>query len=368
MILMLRSWGQRALVEPCSDHPGEALGEEQGISLNNAVQPQQETKAAAMSDRDAPVAERVATHVIPEDRFKVTPPMRDNVTVVIPTLDEEEAIGPLIDEIKALGYHKTLVVDGYSKDSTTKIAGDHGAAVITQHGRGKAGAFLTAFLMATTPYLVVMDGDGSYDPLDLEKFMPLVGSYDFVKGVRARNANMSRLHRLGNSIITKTFDLLFGTSIGDVCSGMYMMKVELAKELRLEKHPLTVEQEIAAEMVLASRSTTTVPINYRKRIGGKSKTKTWRQGFRDLATNLDLARTYNPIELFAFLAMLILVPAFMVLGLAAWLYFVQGQYHSGYFLGGLILLVLGAQGFTVATIAAMLRRIERRMLRIQLTD
>ena len=353
--------GVVGVVEPSSDHQGEAPGKEQDIGLNNAVQPQQGAKAATLSDRDASAAEWVATQVMPEDRLKVTPTIRDQVTVIIPTLNEEEAIGPLIDETKALGYHKILVVDGYSKDGTTKIAGDHGAAVITQHGRGKAGAFLTAFPRVTTPYLVVMDGDASYDPFDLEKFMPLVGSTDFVKGVRTRNGNMTRLHRLGNSIITRTFDLLFGTSLGDVCSGMYMMRTELVKGLHLEKHPLTVEQEVAAEMVLSSGRITTVPINYRKRMGGKSKTKTWRQGFRDLVTNFDLARTYNPVELFAFLATLVLIPAFIILGLAGWMYFVQGHYHSGYFLGGLVLLVLGAQGFTVATIAAMLRRIERKL-------
>jgi len=44
------------------------------------------------------------------------------VTVVIPTLNEEEAIGPLIDEIKEAGYGRVLVVDGYSKDKTVKIA------------------------------------------------------------------------------------------------------------------------------------------------------------------------------------------------------------------------------------------------------
>ena len=290
--------------------------------------------------------------------------MRGKVTIVIPTLDEGETIGPLVDEINALGYHKILVVDGYSKDGTAKIAGDHGAAVIMQHGRGKAGAFLTAFPMVTTPCLIAMDGDGSYEPFDLDKFMPLLDSHDFVKGVRERNGNMSMLHKIGNSVITKTFDLLFGTSIGDVCSGMYLMRTELVKVLHLEKHPLTVEQEIAAEMVLSSRRVTTVPVGYRKRMGGKSKTKTWRQGFRDLVTNFDLARTYNPVILFAVGATLFLIPAFVTLGIASWDYLVLSQYHSGYFLGGLVLLLLGVQGLTVATIAALLRRIERKISQV----
>ena len=283
------------------------------------------------------------------------------MTVVIPTLNEMEAIGPLIHEIRSLGFNNILVADGYSSDMTVSEASKAGARVVMQHGRGKAGALITAFKLVTTPYAVVMDGDASYDPSDLAKFLPLAGQYDFVKGVRERNQNMSPLHRFGNSVITKTFDLLFGTSIGDVCSGMYMLRVNVVKDLRLEAHPMTVEQEIAAEMTITTGLTTTVPINYRRRKGGTSKTNTWRQGFRDLLTNFDLARRYNPIMLFSVAATLFLIPSLVLLGYALELYFFEGQYHSGYFLAGLVLLVLGSQGLTVATIGAIMRRIERKV-------
>jgi len=291
--------------------------------------------------------------------------LKDQVTVVIPTLNEEAAIGPLIEEVKSQGFDKIIVADGYSQDRTAQVASGFGADVLMQHGRGKAGALLTAFRAVPTPYLVVLDGDASYDPSDLQKFLPLLGDYDFVKGVREKNENMSGLHKFGNSVITRTFDLLFGTFIGDVCSGMYMIKTDKVKDLHLEKHPLTVEQEIAAELVLSSGAITTVPINYRKRMGGVSKTNTWRQGFRDLVTNFDLARSYNPVFLFSFLAALAIVPAFGLLLYALILNYAFGAYHSGYFLGSAILLVLGTQGLVVSTIAVMLRRIERKISQIQ---
>jgi dolichol-phosphate mannosyltransferase len=289
---------------------------------------------------------------------------RDQITVVIPTLNEEEAIGPLIAEVKSQGFDRIIVADGYSQDRTAEVAADVGAEVMMQHGKGKAGALLTAFQRATTPYLVVMDGDGSYDPSDIRKLIPLMGTYDFVKGVRERNENMSLVHRLGNRIITRTFDLLFGTSIGDVCSGMYMLRTEKVRDLHPEKHPLTVEQEIAAEMVLSSGPISTIPINYRRRAGGTSKTNTWRQGFRDLVTNFDLARTYNPVLLFSLLAAFAIIPALGLLVYALVLNYVFGEYHSGYFLGSAILLVLGTQGLAVSTIAAMLRRLDRKLDRI----
>ena len=246
--------------------------------------------------------------------------LKDRVTVVIPTLNEEEAIGSVIDEVKVQGINNILVADGYSDDRTVEIASGRGANVQMQHGRGKAGALLMAFEAVLTPYLLVLDGDGSYDPADIVKFLPLMGSYDFVKGVRERNRNMSSLHKLGNAVITKTFDLLFGTSIGDVCSGMYLLKTDAVRNLHLEKHPLTVEQEIAAQMVQFTGRVTTVPIDYRRRVGGVSKTKTWTQGIRDIITNFDLARTYNPIMLFSLVATFAVIPAMLLIGYASLLY------------------------------------------------
>jgi dolichol-phosphate mannosyltransferase len=286
---------------------------------------------------------------------------KSQITIVIPTLNEEASIGHLLKEVKSQGFDNIIVADGYSKDRTAEIASSLGVEVLMQHGQGKAGAMLTAFRAVTTPYLIVMDGDGSYDPSDLNRFVPLMGAFDFVKGVRERNKHMTGLHKFGNSVITKTFDLLFGTFIGDVCSGMYQLRTEMVRNLHLERHPLTVEQEIAAEMLFASATMTTVPINYRERTGGVSKTNTWRQGVRDLITNFDLARTHNPIMLFSVIAASALIPAMVVLSYGAFLFLSSDGYHSGYFDGGLVLLVLGAQGITVATIGTLLKRIDRKL-------
>ena len=299
------------------------------------------------------------THV--GEKLAVTDEIRQIVTVVLPVLNEETAIGPLVDQIKLHGYSHILVVDGYSGDRTVEVARARETEVVSQWGVGKAGALLTAFSIVVTPLLLVMDGDGSYDPKDIDKFVVLMDRFDLVKGVRSKSKNMSKLHKVGNWIISKNFDFLFGTEIRDVCSGMYMMRTEVVRKVRLNKHPLTVEQEVAAEIVDLGGRITTVPISYGRRQGGISKTHTWRQGFLDFWTNFDLARTHNPIMLFSGVAMLFLIPAIVMLGTAAFFYIVLGSFRSGYFLAGLVLLVLGAQGFTVATIGVMLKRIERRL-------
>ncbi len=286
--------------------------------------------------------------------------LREQVTVVIPTLNEEEAIGPLIDEVKAAGYNNILVVDGYSKDRTVEVARARGARVIGQHGKGKTGAVLVARDVVNTPYFLLMDGDYSYDPRDIDRFVVHANGYDHIIGFRPRNSpHISGTHKVGNRILTIAFNLLMGSNVPDVACGMYLMKTEKIKHLVLTRFGFEIDQEIAAQM-LTDGNVTYAPINYRQRLG-KAKAPTWRQGFRALFYIIGLGIRYNPILLFSIAASLVLIPAFGLLLYASYLLLILHQYHGGYFLAGLTLLVLGAQGFTVATIASMLGRIERKL-------
>ena len=286
--------------------------------------------------------------------------MRDQVTVVIPTLDEEEAIGPLIDEVKATGYGKILVVDGYSKDRTAEIAKQKGAQVIGQHGKGKTGALLVARDIVDTPYFILMDGDYSYDPKDIDRFVVHADGYDQVIGFRSKgNPNISRTHRFGNWILTKTFNFLMGSNIPDVACGMYLLRTQIAKRLIVDIQGLDVDHEIAAQVFMDGRMTC-VPINYRPRLG-QTKVLTWRQGIRSWMTVVSSARRHNPVVFFGLAMATVLIPAISLLGYAGYLYFTLHAYHSGYLLGSLMLFVVGGQGLTLATIGHMLRRMERRL-------
>ena len=329
---------------------------------SDAVKPQQEPQVAPAS-REAAVADWVKTKVLvePGERFKITDAMRDQVTIVVATLNEEQAIGPLIEEIKAAGYNKILVVDGYSKDMTVEIARAKRALVVGQIGKGKSGAVLSAKDVVNTPYFLLMDGDYSYDPKDIDRFVAHAEGYDHIIGFRPKaSSNMSRLHRLGNWILTEEFNILMGANIPDVASGMYLMRTQKVRELLFHRHGFEVDQEIAAQM-LVNGMVAFVPINYRSRLG-EAKAPTWRQGFRALFAIFGIARRYNPVVLFGLFAAVALIPATVFLGYAIWLYLFDNRlFQSNYLLTSLMLFVIGGQGLTMATIGYMLRRMERKI-------
>jgi dolichol-phosphate mannosyltransferase len=300
------------------------------------------------------------SETLPHPVITTTLPIeKDQVTVVIPVKNEELAISKVIDELIDEGYSNLLVIDGYSADHTPQIIQNKiGVTFIQQHGKGKTGAIKTAIENVTTPYLVIIDGDCTYQAKDIQRLLTHCKNYDQVIGVRDRN-NISRTHRLGNWIITKSFNLLMGTHLSDICSGMYLLKTDVAKNLELGSKNFSTEVEIAAQTA-AEHQVTEVPIGYRKRVG-KGKLS-WRNGFGILSSVFKLARKYNPVLLFSAVSMLSIIPAVGLLGFVFYRQIVFGIWHSGWALMGVMLLLFASQALAVASMVLVLKRTEKRLI------
>jgi len=286
---------------------------------------------------------------------------KEDITVVLPTLNEEKAIGKVIDELLSEGYTKILVVDGYSTDRTVEIARSKGVEVVYQKGKGKAGAIRTAIEIVETPYMLVMDADYTYDPKDIERLLRYP-EYDEVIGLRKDRRNIPLLHRIGNKIISSVLSLLIGQRVSDPCSGMYLIKTESARKLEILSEGFDIEAEIVGEMLIHGK-VTEVPISYRRREGEK-KLRSWRDGMRILLTVFKVAWLYNPVFLLSAIGSILTVPGTVILFWQLYIRYMYGaeRWSFGWAWLGLILLVIGLHAFTVATISLLLKRLERRIL------
>jgi len=291
---------------------------------------------------------------------------KDDVTILIPTLNEQEAIGKVIQEVRECGFKNILVVDGHSSDGTVDIARGLGAQVVYQKGSGKAMAIKTGLELVKTPYVLVMDGDGTYDPRDIENLLvtAVEYGYDEVIGYRVNRQNISFLNRVGNNLLSSFLSLLMSYRIRDACSGMYLLKMDTARNLEISSRGFDVEVEIVAQM-LTLGTVAEVPVNYRKRIG-KSKLKSFSAGFQILFTTLRLGWQYNPVFLFTAMGSFFGVIGFIIM---FWQFILQ-YLHSGETLSiswtffGLLLILMGLQSFSIAVVSLLMKRVERRIIQI----
>ena len=289
------------------------------------------------------------------------------MTVVIPTLNEEQAIGKVIEELKACGWSDILVVDGGSSDRTREIAESMGARVVLQEGKGKADAIRTAVKHVKTPYIVVMDGDYTYPARHINELVREMEEkgLDEVIGARLRGReNIPLVNRFGNWVITTAFNLLFATHLTDVCSGMYLVKTEVAREVGFEAKGFSVEVEIAAHVASTSRRIGEVPIEYRPRIGEPKLGK--RHGIRIMLDALRLALRYNPVFLLFASASLVLVPSIALAAWVAYRWLLLGVKHYVWGIIAVVGLGVGVISFLLAVTSLYLKRLELRILdRIQ---
>mgnify|MGYP001772501569 CR=1 FL=1 len=290
----------------------------------------------------------------------------DDFTVVIPVRDEVEAIGPVLEELLAVGVDRDriIVVDGWSSDGTREVASSYGVKVVNQlYPGGKAGGLRTGFELVETSSVIVMDGDYTYPAghiWDLCK--ALDRGYDMVIGVRNPEPGaMNPIFKFGNRVLTLWFNLVFGTKLRDVLSGMYAIKLEALKGLLWEAGGFSVESELVAHIASTTGRIGEVDIAYRRRKGRKKLGVAG--GLRIALDMIRLSFSYNPIFTLFSIASLILIP-----GLALDAYYLYHLVFSDvkYYMKGLlgaIMTIVGLQTLTTAILALYMKRMEFRLRR-----
>jgi len=217
-----------------------------------------------------------------------------DVTILIPTLNEAPTIGQVIDGFTDQGFTNICVIDGNSTDETRPIAENHGATVHTQSQTGKGAAVIEAVTnYIDTEYFVVIDGDSTYDPSEVNKLIePLENGYYEVVGNRFANIQdgaMEPLHQFGNKAINTVYRLVTPGTTPDILSGYRAYHTQTLKELPLEKQRFGIETELSTRFAYSDYKTAVVPITYYPRPGdSEAELNSFSDGFDILKTLFEI--------------------------------------------------------------------------------
>ncbi len=210
------------------------------------------------------------------------------VTVIIPTMNEEEAIGQVMDEVNAALQgmeYEVMIVDTNSKDRTREIAKGKGARVIDEPRRGYGRAYKTGFKEAKGTYIATLDADCTYPAGDIPKFVKILdkGDVDFISGDRLSTLEkgvMNTKHRFGNWMLKVAMNVLFGTKVADSQTGMWVFRRSVLSKFNLTSDQMALSEEIKIEAHKHCKFKE-VPIRYTPRVG-EVKLNTWRDGYDNM--------------------------------------------------------------------------------------
>ncbi|MDP2797648.1 MAG: S-layer glycoprotein N-glycosyltransferase AglJ [Methanoregula sp.] len=291
---------------------------------------------------------------------------KDEVCILIPTLNEGLTIGNIVREFTALGYTHIMVMDGKSTDTTVKSAREAGATVRTQSGKGKGNAIIEAFEVIEQPYILMLDGDGTYSAKDAEKMLtPLFLGFDQVIGDRLINAEegaFSHLNLFGNHMLNLLFKVAHSRDLHDILSGYRAFTKLAILQMHLKERGFEIETEISVESVRNGQRVMVVPIKYSSRPGTATKLSPFHDGIKIVSTIYRLARVNNPMFYFGMMGLFTtvlgsLIGVFVVL---EWLHNIE---HIPLTILTVLLIVVGIEIFMFGMISDMLLIFHREIIR-----
>jgi glycosyltransferase involved in cell wall biosynthesis len=221
------------------------------------------------------------------------------ISIIIPALNEEKGIGRTINsipiqELNNLDWKvEIIVIDGNSSDKTREIATRAGANVKIETRKGYGRAYKSGFKYANGDVIVTLDADGTYPASKIPVLVNILmkRNLDFITTNRfgfLEKGSMSRLHLLGNRILSLLTLILHSINMVDSQSGMWIFKKSIISQLNLKSDGMEFSEEIKIKAFKNFHSTE-VPINYKKRIG-KAKINDIKDGYRILLYLIQLTK------------------------------------------------------------------------------
>ena len=292
-----------------------------------------------------------------------------DVCILVPTLNEAATIGQLIKDFRKEGFSNILVIDGNSRDGTGQIAEAEGARVVMQTGKGKGQAMIQAFELIESPYVVMIDGDGTYLAREARSVLKpvLEGRADHVIGNRLGNYSpgaFTKLNLVGNRLINMFFDVAYGVNLKDILSGYRAFTLESMRELELNKTGFEIETEISVECILKKQRVEEVPITYLPRSEkGATKLNPVKDGFRIGSTIYRLAKMHNPMFYFGIIGS-VLILAGLFTGTFVVVEWLRGIDHIPLTILTTLLIIFGLQMYIFGILSDFILTLHRQTVKL----
>jgi glycosyltransferase involved in cell wall biosynthesis len=221
-----------------------------------------------------------------------------SVTVLIPCLNESKTIERCVTKARSAltVLHEdgeVLVVDNGSTDDTVERATSSGARVVMCSAKGYGSAVRFGIDCARGEYIVMADGDDSYDLAAIEPFIRLLREgADLVIGDRFAGTIMPGampwLHRyIGSPALTGLLNLCFWSTIGDINCGMRSFTKSASQRIALNATGMEFASEHIVRAIKARLRIAQTPIVlYPDGRMRPPHLRPWRDGFRHLWTIL----------------------------------------------------------------------------------
>ncbi len=198
------------------------------------------------------------------------------VAVIIPALNEADSLLHVLQSMPNVG--EVIVVDNGSTDDTANVARSAGATVINEPNRGYGNACKAGIAVAVDAgfdIVVILDGDHSFDPREIEALVQPIRSdqADMVLGDRTQQAQKGALtlpQRFGNAVATRMIHAISGFLYRDM-GPFRAIRTQTLVALEMEDPNYGWNVEMQLKAIKFGYRVMEIPVTCRNRLAGESK-------------------------------------------------------------------------------------------------
>ena len=205
-----------------------------------------------------------------------------SISVVLPAYNEEQVIANTVFTVLHVlntwrMEFEILVVNDGSTDQTGEIVaalaltGAHSRVRLITHptNEGYGASLVSGFAAATKELAFFMDSDGQFDIRDLQKFFPLIDTYDAVIGYRIdrQDSWMRKLNAWGWKHLV---DLVLGVHVRDVDCAFKLLHTEFLHQHPLETRGAMINAELLYRLRRAGCTYKEIGVHHLPRLHGRA--------------------------------------------------------------------------------------------------
>lgn len=221
----------------------------------------------------------------------------DSLTVCLTCRNEKGNIEPIIQAIpRVTERQEVLIVEGHSDDGTRAeiervmaSCPDKNIRLISQPGIGQGDAIREGFSRACGKFIILLEADMTSPPDDIIPVYKSLraGFGEFIGGTRfvypMARGSMPLLNRFGNQVFARYFRWLFGQHVSDVLCGIKGISKVHFDKIAARWGQWGVDDpfgdfELLFGAIQSGLKIGEMPVHYRPRACGESKTRAFRHG------------------------------------------------------------------------------------------
>ncbi len=206
----------------------------------------------------------------------------ESVSAFFPCYNDEATIGTMVeaaaatlDRVGADG--EIIVVNDGSSDGSERVLKhltetEPRLRVVThEHNRGYGGALLSGFGAATKQWVFYTDGDGQFDPTELELLVArATDDIDVVQGYKLNRADNVARRAIGR-VYHRFVSFVFGLHVRDTDCDFRLMRRSMLERVRLEKTTGVICVELVRTLQDAGARFVEVGVHHYPRVHGRSQ-------------------------------------------------------------------------------------------------